>query len=439
MIAPNQHPSRFRIGTYTSGQPYSPARGRYAPRQQVEDRIAECCPVIDLPREQPDWRVFLQKIVRELRIRFYQRKTIKNYKRALESFLLWFGGLPHQITREDVREFLELLVDGGASASWVGVHLSAIRTAFDKMCGRQITSGLMSPRRAKRLPVVLSEPEVLRLLEAAPSLRDKLLLGLMYATGLRSSEVARLKWRDFDFDRRTLNVWQGKGRTDRQVMLPECFRPLLWQLSRSFSAEDYVFPGDRPGRHISPRTVSRVMKRAVQLAGIGKLATPHSLRHSFAAHLVQGGTDIRFIQQLLGHVRLETTKIYTRVAVIREKQIQSPLDAITNRRAQPGSAEPSKPVGRMQIELKLRQEEPGTANVRLVIRNQGRNVCLDGIVAREARPGWIALELPPLEHWERPLNWLTQEQRERVESAQFYQLLQEHVARKFLAAKLTQT
>ena len=91
MIAPNQHPSRFRIGTYTSGQPYSPARGRYAPRKQVEDRIAECCPVIDLPREQPDWRVFLQKIVRELRIRFYQRKTIKNYKRALESFLLWFG------------------------------------------------------------------------------------------------------------------------------------------------------------------------------------------------------------------------------------------------------------------------------------------------------------------------------------------------------------
>jgi integrase len=91
---------------------------------------------------------------------------------------------------------LELLVDGGASASWVGVHLSAIRTAFDKMCGRQITSGLMSPRRPKRLPVVLSQPEVLRLLEAAPSLRDKLLLDLMYATGLRSSEVAQLKWRD---------------------------------------------------------------------------------------------------------------------------------------------------------------------------------------------------------------------------------------------------
>lgn len=183
----------------------------------------------------------------------------------------------------------------------------------------------MSPRRAKRLPVVLSEPEVLRLLEAAPSLRDKLLLGLMYATGLRSSEVARLRWRDFDFDRRTLHVWQGKGRTDRQVMLPESFRPLLWRLSRTFSPEDFVFPGDRPGRHVSPRTVARVMKRAVQMAGIGKVATPHSLRHSFAAHLIQGGTDIRFIQQLLGHVRLETTKIYTKVAVIREKQVQSPL------------------------------------------------------------------------------------------------------------------
>lgn len=90
----------------------------------------------------------------------------------------------------------------------------------------------------------------------------------------------------------------------------------------------------------------------------------------------------------------------------------------------------------MQIELRQRKDEPLAANVRLVIRSEGRNVCLDGIVAREARPGWISLELPPLEHWDRPLNWLTHEQRERLESAQFYQLLQEHVARKFLARKI---
>jgi len=111
-------------------------------------------------------------------------------------------------------------VDGGASSSWVSIHLSALRTVFDKMCGLNCTLGLMTPRRPKRLPVVLSTDEVSRLLQAAPSLRDKLLLGLMYATGLRVSEVVRLRWHDIDFDRRAIRVWQGKGRKDRDVMLP---------------------------------------------------------------------------------------------------------------------------------------------------------------------------------------------------------------------------
>ena len=166
----------FRMDTYTNGQPYSPPQGRYAPRQRLEDRLEVQFAVVNLSVDQPPPGRFLQAILRELKIRFYQPKSLKNYRTCLRGFLRWFGGPPHQITRENVREYLELLVDGGASASWVSIHLSAIRTAFDKMCGRQITLGLLSPRQPKTLPVVLSEEEVMRLLEAAPSLRDKLLL-----------------------------------------------------------------------------------------------------------------------------------------------------------------------------------------------------------------------------------------------------------------------
>jgi len=156
--------------------------------------------------------------------------------------LRWYGGPPHRVTREDVRWFLLYLVDAGVGSSQVSTHLFAIRIAFDKMCHRQVTLGLTTPRRPKKLPVVLSVEEVQRLLEATPTLRDKLLLGLMYATGMRVSEVVRLRWRDVDFDRRLVNVWQGKGRSDRQVMLPKTFEPLLARLSEQFAGEDYVFP-----------------------------------------------------------------------------------------------------------------------------------------------------------------------------------------------------
>jgi len=315
-----QSPSQWTLNTYSNGRPYAPARGRYAPRQAVEDYAQTVHPVV---RGFPSSGQFLRAVIREMKIRFYRPKTIKTYRHALASFLRWFGGPPHKVTQEDVRNYLELLVDGGASSSWVSVQLSVIRTAFDKMCGRQVTLGLMTPRRPKRLPVVPSREEVLRILQAATSLRDKLLIGLMYAAGLRVSEVVRLCWRDLDFDRRVINVWQGKGRTDRLVTLPVSFEPLLCELAKNAEPGDFLFPTDRKGRYITPRTAQRTVQRAVRLAGIGKRITPHSFRHGFACHLLENDTDIRFIQQLLGHVRLETTRIYTKVAVLKDKPVGS--------------------------------------------------------------------------------------------------------------------
>jgi integrase/recombinase XerD len=441
---------RLRSNTYNDGRPFKPPQGRYAPRQPLEDHLATCHPVVTgfpTPEE------FVEKIVREMKIRFYSQKSIKTYRNALVGFLRWFGGPPHRITRDHVREYLEMLVDSGKGSSWISTQLSAIRTVFDKMCGRSITLGLQTPRRPKRLPVVLSVQEIIRLLTAAISLRDKLLIGLLYALGARVSEVVRLRYRDFDFDRSCVTIWQGKGRTDRQVMLPASFEPLLRALAKTYSPDAYVFPGDRTGRYLSPRTVQRVMKRTVRLAGIGKAATPHSMRHSFATHLFEEGTDIRMIQALLGHVHLETTRIYTKVAVVKQRQVDSPMDILTGcRRPRAEAPKPTldpraiglpvsphtpRPVGRLRIELQPRPHSAETvpaADVTLTIVNDPQPVKLPGIVVCEARPGWLTLDVPPLEHWEEPMKWLTPEEKTRIESAEFYEMLQREVGRRFLCA-----
>jgi hypothetical protein len=209
------------------------------------------------------------------------------------------------------------------------------------MCGRDLTLGLQTPRRPGKLPIVLSTDEVQRVLQAATSIRDKLLIGVMYATGVRVGEVVRLRFRDFDFDRRSVRVVDGKGAKDRAVMLPETFAPLLRRLAEHASPDAFVFPSHvDPKRHLAPRTAERAMERAVQLARVGKRATCHSLRHSFATHLLENGTDVRFIQKLLGHVRLETTTLYTKVAVLRPERARSPLDALATEGGGPSRTSP---------------------------------------------------------------------------------------------------
>jgi hypothetical protein len=374
-----------------------------------------------------------------------------------------------------------------------------LRTAFDKMCLRSITLGLCTPRRASTLPVVLSVDEVARLLCAAPSVRDKLLLGLMYATGMRVSEVVRVRIRDLDFDRRTIRVEQGKGRKDRLVMLPQSFAPLLERLRFLQRPTDFLFPAlEDNGRHLCPRTAQRAMQRAVRLADIAKPATCHSLRHSFATHLLENGTDIRFIQNLLGHLRLETTTLYTKLAVLRGARATSPLDVLTQRASPSPSASPSfsllpapgpsgdsvalhppgpgaeagdvrgtavsasswlsstgnvssamtrgqgsgspgargrrSSVGRLGISLVTKGEGASRwGEVTLVVRGEP-SVTLEGIVVREPRPGFLALELPPLEDWAPALAFCDDEVRARFDDAGFYELLREALAERYLRA-----
>lgn len=469
---------RKSANTYNDGRPYRLPYGRSAPQEAIVDRFSTVHPII---HGRPDAQRFVRVVVRELKIRFYAQRTIKSYRNALIAFLRWFGAPPNRVTREDVRNYLEVLVDGGGSSSWVGINLSAIRTAFDKLCGRQITLGLETPRRARRMPVVLSQSEVQRMIQAAISLRDKLLLGLMYATGMRVSEVVRLKWKDFDFVRQTVSIWQAKGRSDRQVMLPKCYFSLLQKMAGEFGGEDYLFPaesnrfaGKRSGnssrstRYLSPRTVQRAVSRSARIAGIKKRVSPHSFRHAFATHLLENGTDIRFIQKLLGHSRLDTTTIYTKVAVRAGQRVPSPLDLLEseNRKNAKSSGATEKPdltdkldassenpqvesripfepnpklstdqppVGRMRIDLV--REAAGISRATITIRRNQSDLKLGNISVTQTDSGWVTLNLPPLEDWSPKLDQLNLKQRTRIESPSFYEQLRYHIVRKFLETR----
>ncbi|MEZ6118572.1 MAG: tyrosine-type recombinase/integrase [Pirellulaceae bacterium] len=426
------HRTRHRTQSSPTAVAARPARGRHAPRDVVEDHLAAGESVV---QGRPSAQVFIEQIVREMRIRYYQPNTIANYRHTLESLLRWFGQPPHRLTRDDVREFLLYLVDAGLSASAVGVHLSAIRTVFDKMCHRTVTLGLVTPRRPKQLPIVLNPTEVRRLLEAAPPLRDKLVLSLIYGTGLRVSEASRTRFSDCDLQRKQIRVWQGKGRKDRLVDLPESLLPLLQELGKTGVSDAYIFPGERPDRHVSARTIQRIMKRALNLAGISKPATPHSLRHSFATHSFEHGCDVRVIQKLLGHARLDTTTIYLQVAKLNDRrETPNPLDLVTGKDT--SKRRPVAAVGKLRIHTKptVLPENPQLKACLITLgitSDSAPTIYLTGIVATEAQPGWITLSIPPRESWEEPCRWLTPQQRERLQSPEFYELLQREVPRYF--------
>lgn len=276
------------------------------------------------------------------------------------------------------------------------------------------------------------------LLEATRTLRDKLLLSVLYGTGMRVSEVSRIRWTDIDFNRGVIRVCQGKGRKDRDVLLPDCLVPLLTS-ARQICGSDggFVFAAEgcrEQQRHLSPRTIERVVGRAVALAGISKRATPHSLRHSFATHLLESGTDVRYIQTLLGHANLETTTIYTRVSVLKQVTISSPLDQLQQSGKQvPSTAAAEQPVGRLRIEMEPIESDGDQRVARTTVTILNRTpVRLSGIVIREARPGWVAMELPTEDAWSESLSWLSEPQRARVRSPEFYEMLRGRLGRTFM-------
>lgn len=425
------------VHTYNNGQPYQIARGRLADRSRLEQSIHKGHSIL---QGRPTRDEFLAAVKRELKIRKYAQASISNYMSSLNGFLSWLGSPPNTVTSEHVRNYLEILVDGGASSSHLAVTLSAIRNAFDKFCCRDVTLGLATPRKQKRQPIVLSTTEVTRIINSAPTRMSKLAIGIMYAAGLRNRELCRLRVRDLDFDRNTIRISQGKGAADRLVMLPKTFSARLFDMCSDLQGDDWIFPSrvSRRSRHISSRTLQRWVHLAADMAGIKRHVTPHSFRHAFATHLLENGTDIRFIQKLLGHQRLETTTIYTRVAQINTTSVVSPLDRISTSEAEAETV-PSKttlkPVGSLCIVLS-NHESQTSADISLVVLGADRSqqAILDGITVRLDSRNWVQLELPPLKAWQSQLGNLSVNQQSRIGSPEFFENIRHQISSRFLAS-----
>jgi integrase/recombinase XerD len=271
-------------------------------------------------------------VERELRIRAYSPRTIKVYRGHIRRFVRRVGRHPREVGAEGVRDYLHLLVrEVNVSRAYLNQAVSALKFLYGTVLELPLTvHGLPRPRRERKLPAVLSRGEVLRLLQAISNPKHRALLMVTYSAGLRLSEAVGLRVPDIDSERRLIRVRGGKGAKDRYTTLSDVTLATLRAYWRHARPRDWLFPGQRQGRHLSPRSVQHIVAAARTRAGISKPISVHTLRHSFATHLLEDGTDLRYVQELLGHSRPETTMIYTHVTRKDLARIRSPLDNIVD-------------------------------------------------------------------------------------------------------------
>ena len=270
-----------------------------------------------------------QRMIDDMTARRFKEKVQKDYVRHVRIFAAFLGRSPDTATSEDLRRFQLHMAKQQIGAPTINSAIAALRFFFIVTLERpDLVRPLRIVNEPRRAPVVLSPKEVARLLQAAPGLKYKAALSVAYGAGLRVSEVARLKVSDIDSQRMTLRVEQGKGQRDRYVMLSPQLLELLRDWWRAARPPVWLFPGQNPINPVTERQLNRAVTAAKNLAGISKRVSPHTLRHSFATHLLEQGVDIRVIQVLLGHAKLETTALYTRVAVATVRDIQSPLERL---------------------------------------------------------------------------------------------------------------
>ena len=271
-----------------------------------------------------------RRMIEDMSIRKFAAKTQHDYVQRVKDFAAFLGRSPDTAKAEDVRRFRLHLTSSGAGTPKINVTVSALRFLFKVTLDRpDLAKHLSFVHEPRRVPVVLSPEEVARFLEAAPGIKYKAALSVAYGAGLRVSEVVSLKVSDVDSKRMMLRVEQGKGRKDRHAMLSPVLLELLRDWYRIARPQGWLFPGQNPTNPMTTRQLTRACHTAAQMAEISKRVTPHTLRHSFATHLLEQNIDIRVIQVLLGHAKLDTTALYTRVATNTIREVMSPLDRLT--------------------------------------------------------------------------------------------------------------
>jgi site-specific recombinase XerD len=281
-----------------------------------------------------------RRMIEDMTVRGFTACTQRGYIAAVERFTVFLGRSPDQASAQDLRRFQLHLRSTGASATTMNHAVSALRFLFGVTLSRgDAEVGMTTVRQPRRLPVILSPEEVARLLDAAPGLKSRAALSLAYGAGLRASEVVSLKVCDIDSQREVIRIEQGKGRKDRYAMLSADLLALLrawWRagrdegvmLAHGSGGGGWLFPGQNPVNHLTTRQLSRIFHAAKDAAGIDKRVSLHTLRHCFATHLLEQKVDIRVIQVLLGHKKLETTAHYSRVDSTTLKAVKSPLEQL---------------------------------------------------------------------------------------------------------------
>jgi integrase/recombinase XerD len=271
-----------------------------------------------------------QRMIDDMAIRKFAAKTQHDYVQRVKDFATFLGRSPRTASSEDVRRFRLHLTSNGAATPKINATVAALRFFFKVTLDRpDLAKHLSFIHEPRKIPVVLSPEEVARFLEAAPGVKYKAALSVAYGAGLRVSEVVALKVSDIDSRRMMLRVEQGKGRKDRHAMLSPVLLDLLRDWYRIGRPQGWLFPGQNPITPLSTRQLTRACHAAADMAGITKRVSPHTLRHSFATHLLEQNIDVRVIQVLLGHAKLETTALYTRVATNTIREVMSPLDRLT--------------------------------------------------------------------------------------------------------------
>jgi integrase/recombinase XerD len=310
------------------------------------------------------WRVsepgqsagFYETVKRELLLRNYSQKTIKAYLSCLRKFVKYFQPRhPRELTVDDIREYLlHLITEEKHSSGTVNQSFNALRLLYVDLYDMPFVIGtLPRPRREKRLPDVLNEDEIGRLFSSVDNTKHRVMLMLAYASGLRVSELVRIRIEDIDGPRGVIHIRDAKGKRDRFTILPESLRGqlLVYWGEYELGKRGWLFPGYKPTQHLSERSIQAVLHRALDRAEIKKPITMHTLRHSFATHLLERGTDIRYIQTLLGHQSVRTTEIYTHVSKKEIGKIRSPLDFFIRKAAGSRSENYEHDLGRQSGKL----------------------------------------------------------------------------------------
>ena len=270
---------------------------------------------------------FLDRLVVELKISKSSVYTIRNYLSANTVLLNFIKKSPLEIEVQDVKKYVAENLSLRSATSII-LFLAAIRYAYTNLLNKDPTLGIKRPKKEKRIPNVLTPEEVKSIIGALNTKKSKLIVSLIYACGLRVSELVNLKTEDFDFNEKIGHVRQAKGRKDRIFNIPEFLGENLKKQVEDQQQANQLFLFSGPKGALSPRNIQKIVVAAAKKAEIKKKVHCHTLRHSFATHLLENGTDIRKIQELLGHADLSTTQIYTHISTEEIKKIKSPLDSL---------------------------------------------------------------------------------------------------------------